>query len=320
MSSCRGSCQLPMQRPIYGTGACSPPRCHFGRGVALGCSLPDSIMVGRTGPIGSRFDPRGEDAREARFCSMCASLFTGVVVGEAAGLGAAAASERDLPVLVGCGTDRSLRPSPASAPDARICSSVGAADFFSRDLGLVRAGVADSGGVCSDSEEGVACVGASDFFSLGTTTSCACICPTSTRQQSSSLKNPLSIKRPINRSRFVTSVGSRHGLAPQSQPLTSILSPFARGEAEEATHKSAQTCLAGWARDLNHRQRKAKAQFILQINFHVMHPVLLKLHAAEIMHVRCVALHLLQHKLDLRLRNDLLLIHADNSRFLSELS
>jgi hypothetical protein len=51
-----------------------------------------------------------------------------------------------------------------------------------------------------------------------------------------------------------------------------------------------------------------------------MQSVLLKLHAAEIMHVRCVALHLLQYKLDLRLCDDLLLIHADNAGFLPKLS
>jgi hypothetical protein len=102
---------------------------------------------------------------------MCASLFAGVAVGETDGLVAAAVSERTPPVLVGCGTDRSLRPSPASAPDARICSIVGATDFFSRDLRLIRAGVADSEGV--NSEDAVACVEASGFVSRGTTTSCA---------------------------------------------------------------------------------------------------------------------------------------------------
>jgi hypothetical protein len=153
-------------------------------------------MVGRTGPIGSSFVPRGVDGRDALFCGMCASLFTCVAVGETAGLAAAAVSERDAPVLVGCGTDRSLRPSAASAPDARICSIVGAADFFSRDLGLVLAGMADSDGVCSDSEDGVACVGAFGFVSRGTTTSCARICPTSTRLHNSGRKNPLSMKRP----------------------------------------------------------------------------------------------------------------------------
>jgi len=42
---------------------------------------------------------------------------------------------------------------------------VGATDFFSRDLRLVRAGVADSAGACSDSEDGAACSGASGFVS-----------------------------------------------------------------------------------------------------------------------------------------------------------
>ena len=122
-------------------------------------------MVGRIGPIDSNFVPRGADGRGVLFCAICASLFTGVAVGETTGLAAATVSERDLPVLVGCGTDRSLRPSPASAPDARICSSVGATDFFSRGLGLTRAGVVDSEGGFSDSEEGVVSLGASGFVS-----------------------------------------------------------------------------------------------------------------------------------------------------------
>jgi hypothetical protein len=136
------------------------------------------------------------DGRDALFCGMRASLFTGVAVGETDGLGVAAVSERDPPVLVGCGTDRSLGPSAASAPDARICSIVGATDFFSRGLGLIRAGVADSEGVCSDSEDGVVCLGASGFVSLGTTTSCAWIIwPTRKTLQSSDRKN-LRMKRP----------------------------------------------------------------------------------------------------------------------------
>src|SRR5215472_3432273 len=106
-------------------------------------------MVGRIGPIDSNFVPRGADGRGVLFCAICASLFTAVAAGETTGLAAATVS--DLPVLVGCGTDRSLRPSPASAPDARICSSVGATDFFSRGLGLTRAGVVDSEGGFSDS-------------------------------------------------------------------------------------------------------------------------------------------------------------------------
>jgi hypothetical protein len=152
-------------------------------------------MVGRTGPIGSSFVPRAGDGRDALFCGMSASRFTGVVVGETAGLAAAVVSERDPLVLVGCGTDRSPRPSAASAPDARICSSVGATDFFSRGLGLIRSGVADSAGVCSDSGDGVACSETSGFDSRGTTTSCALICPTRTRLQSSGRKNAISMTR-----------------------------------------------------------------------------------------------------------------------------
>ena len=146
-------------------------------------------MVGRTGPIGSSFVSRDVDGRDVLFCGICVSLFIAVAVGEATGLGVAVVSECDSPVLFGFGTDRSLRPSPASAPDARICSSVGATDFFSRDLRLVGTGVADSKGVASDSEDGVVCVGASGFVSRGTTTSCAWICPTNTRLQSNDRKN-----------------------------------------------------------------------------------------------------------------------------------
>ena len=123
------------------------------------------MMVGRTGPIPSSFVPRGLGVRDALFCSTWVSRFTGVGVVETAGLGAAAVSERDVPFLVGCETDRSFRPSAATAPAARICSSVGATDFFSRGLGLVRTGAADSEGVCSDSEDGAACSGASGFVS-----------------------------------------------------------------------------------------------------------------------------------------------------------
>src|SRR5947207_4040792 len=59
-------------------------------------------MVGRTGPMGSSFVPRGGDGRDALFCGMCASLFTGVAVGETAGLAAAAVSQGDAPVPFGC--------------------------------------------------------------------------------------------------------------------------------------------------------------------------------------------------------------------------
>ena len=193
----------------YGVGVCSPPAAPLAEGVALGCSLPDSIMVGRTGPIPSGFVLRGLGGRDALFCSTCTSLFTGVTVAETAGLVAAGVSESDAPVPVDCGTDRLFRPSPASAPAARICSSVGApaADFFSRSLGFVRAGAADSEGACS--EDGAVCLGASGFVSRGTTTSCACICQTRKTLQSNGLKNPFSIKRLVNKSDPLANPGSQ---------------------------------------------------------------------------------------------------------------
>lgn len=123
-------------------------------------------MVGRTAPIGSNLLPRAVDERDALFCSTWASRFTGLGVVETAGLGVAAISECDLPFVVGCETDLSFCPSAARAPAERIWSSVGATDsFFLRGLGLVRSGAADSEGVCSDSEDGAACAGASGFAS-----------------------------------------------------------------------------------------------------------------------------------------------------------
>jgi len=50
----------------------------------------------------------------------------------------------------------------------------------------------------------------------------------------------------------------------------------------------------------------------------MMHPVLLKLHAAKIMDVGRVAFHLFQHKLDLRLRDYLLFVYAYEARFLAK--
>ena len=50
----------------------------------------------------------------------------------------------------------------------------------------------------------------------------------------------------------------------------------------------------------------------------MMHPVLLKLHAAKIMDVGRVAFHLFEHELDLRLRDYLLFVHAHEARFLAK--
>ena len=69
---------------------------------------------------------------------------------------------------------------------------------------------------------------------------------------------------------------------------------------------------------LDYRQRKAQPQFVFQVNLDVMHPVLLKLHAAKIMNIGRVAFHLFEHKLDVRLRDDLLFVHAYEARFLAK--
>ena len=51
-----------------------------------------------------------------------------------------------------------------------------------------------------------------------------------------------------------------------------------------------------------------------------MHAVLLKLYAAEIMDIGRVAFHLFQHKLNLRLRDDLLFVHAYKAGSLAKLT
>src|SRR5437764_10348984 len=61
--------------------------------------------------------------------------------------------------------------------------------------------------------------------------------------------------------------------------------------------------LGSWACDLDHRQRKSKLQFVLEINLNVVQSVLLKLHAAKVVHIRRVTFHLLQHELDSHLRD-----------------
>src|SRR5438876_7583333 len=52
----------------------------------------------------------------------------------------------------------------------------------------------------------------------------------------------------------------------------------------------------------------------------MMQPVLLKLNASEVMHVRSMPFHLLEHELHFRLSNDLLFIYSHNSRLLPEFS
>jgi len=128
-------------------------------------------------------------------CSDRVSLFTGLGVSGTAGLGVEAASESDWPdFLAGDGLGLLSR-SAARAPAIRISSSVGSADAdFLRGFGLVLSGsgVADSAGVCSG---GGACLEASGFASRATITSCEYKWPMRMKLQSSTMKDPLGIKR-----------------------------------------------------------------------------------------------------------------------------
>ena len=145
-----------LDTPDHGAGV-----CPFAEGVALGSSLPDSIIVGRTAPTGSGFGVRELGRRDSLVCWVRGSFLTGGVA-ETVGNSAALCSESDPPAAAGCGELRFSNRSAASAPAIRICSAVSVveADFFSRDLGLVSAGAGDSDGVCSG-----ACLGASGFSS-----------------------------------------------------------------------------------------------------------------------------------------------------------
>jgi hypothetical protein len=169
--------------------------CPFGEGEAFGCSLPDSIKVGRTVPIDSGFAGRERGRRDVLVCSERVSFFAGVGVSVAAGLGVGAVSESDWPDLFLCERLGLFSRSAATAPAIRICSSVGSADvdFLLRGLGLACSGVGDSKGVCSG--DGAACLGASGLVSRATITCCACVWPTRTKLQSRITKNPLGINR-----------------------------------------------------------------------------------------------------------------------------
>ena len=243
----------------YGAGV-----CPFAEGVAFGSCLPDSIMVGRTAPIGSGFVVVRELGRRGVLVGAArGSVVIGVTVAleMPAVFGAAGGSEPDSLGLLDSGRDRLSRLSAASAPASRICSMVGPVDFLVRDLGLVVSGVGDSEEVCSEGSEGggASSLGASGFFSRATITSCAWTRPTRTRPQNNTLNNPLSIKLDKQ---------IRHAGKLANKPL-----------------------LASWPRDLNHRHRKAKAQLIFQKNLHMVQSVLLKLHATKVVDVCCVPLH-----------------------------
>src|SRR5207244_10914300 len=54
--------------------------CPLGEGEALGCSLPDSINVGRTAPLGSGFAVRELRRRDVLVSLEPASFFAGLAV------------------------------------------------------------------------------------------------------------------------------------------------------------------------------------------------------------------------------------------------
>ncbi len=176
-------------------------------GEGVGASRPDSIIVGRIGPIPSMLVPR-DLGRDELFSSTGVSLFTGLCVSATGRLGAGALSTSGSRVVVDCETDRSFGPSAARSPAARISSSVSLAgtDFFSRDLGLRGAGVVDSEG--SSSEACGVCLGRSEFFSRATITSCACIFPMRTKLQITARKNRFSMMPPDKRFSPFTTPGS----------------------------------------------------------------------------------------------------------------
>jgi len=58
-------------------------------------------------------------------------------------------------------------------------------------------------------------------------------------------------------------------------------------------HRTLLALTASRACDLDHWQRKAQLQFIVQINLNMMQSELLELHSTKIVHVRRVAFHLL---------------------------
>jgi len=149
--------------------------------------------------------PRDLDGRDELLCSAGVSLFAGLAVSATVGFGAGAPWMSASRVLFDCEILRSLVPSAARAPAARICSSVSvaAAAFFSRGLDLRGAGVGDSEAICS---EGCGVGGGSaSFFSRATITSCANIFPNRMLLHSTARKNPFSIMPPDKRSSPFTS-------------------------------------------------------------------------------------------------------------------
>src|SRR5437763_1504571 len=99
-----------------------------------------------------------------------------------------------------------------------------------------------------------------------------------------------------------------------SSEMRTVIKLFAPLHARDLNYSGS------WACHLDDRQRKSKLQFVFEINLNVVQSVLLKLHAAKVMHVRGVTFHLFQHELDFRLRDHLLFIYANDARFLPKFS
>jgi len=188
------------------------PATHLPDGEGLGGSLPDSIIVGRTGPIPSRVVLRDFVEPDELLCSTGICLFTGLAVSATVGFSAGALSTSASRAFVGFETDWSFDPPAARAPAARISSSVSApgVDFFSRDLDFrgFAAGVSKG----SSSEDWTVCFGASGgclrgsgFFSRATITSCAYNFPMIMTPQSNKGKNRLSMMPPGKRMNPFTS-------------------------------------------------------------------------------------------------------------------
>ena len=177
----------PVAAEWYDTALRCPPKAfgaarrlttvHLPEGDGLGGSLPDSIMVGRIGPIPSKLVLRGR-TELLRWTGV--SLFTGLAVAATVGFGAGAFWASGSRVWLDCELGWVLNPSAARAPAARISSSVrlAAADFLARDFDFRGAGTGVSEG--SSSGAWTACFGGSGvclkgsvFFSRATITSCA---------------------------------------------------------------------------------------------------------------------------------------------------
>ena len=191
---------------------CGVSPAHLPDGEGLGGSLPDSIIVGRTGPIPSRVVLRGFVGPDDGLCSTGICLFTGLAVSATVGFGAGALSTLASRAFVGCDTDRSFDPPAARAPAARISSSVSGpeVDFFSRSLNFLgfAAGVSEGSSskgstVCFGVSGG--CLGGPGFFSRATITSCACNLPMIIILQSNKGNNRLSMIPPDKRMNPFTS-------------------------------------------------------------------------------------------------------------------